>query len=198
MGKTVILSNGHGGVINGKYQTAGKRSPKREHGVLYEGMFNRWVVNGVIEELDRIGIPYYHVSPELTDISLKTRVDRVKKIYNSDKDVYLLDVHANAGGGEGVEGFTTDGETGSDAIAEIFLCNIEEDLKDQKMRFDFSDGDRDKESNFYVLRNTPCSAFLFESGFMDGEKDYKNLWDRNYLQSIVCSLVRSITEIYNS
>ncbi|MBK8079429.1 MAG: hypothetical protein IPK25_03525 [Saprospiraceae bacterium] len=53
MGRTVILDNGHGGVINGIYQTSGKRSPNWNQGILYEGMFNRWVVNRVIEALDR-------------------------------------------------------------------------------------------------------------------------------------------------
>ncbi|MBK8888090.1 MAG: hypothetical protein IPN46_16750 [Saprospiraceae bacterium] len=50
MGRTVILDNGHGGVINGKYQTTGKRSPNWDKGVLFEGMFNRWVVNRIIEK----------------------------------------------------------------------------------------------------------------------------------------------------
>ena len=36
--KTIILDAGHGGMINGKYQTKGKRSPVWEDGsVLYEG-----------------------------------------------------------------------------------------------------------------------------------------------------------------
>lgn len=198
MGKTVVLDNGHGGVINGIYQTAGKRSPNYSRGVLYEGVFNRWVVNRVKEELDRLKIPYYHISPEDRDVSLETRVIRANNIYYKNKDTYILSVHANAGGGVGVEGFTTRGYTGSDPIGEIILSNLENDLVGQRMRFDRSDGDKDKEVNYYILRKPIMSAFLLECGFMDNESDYNNLWDRVYIDTLVKSLVRSIKQIYES
>lgn len=195
MSQIVILDNGHGGVINNKYQTSGKRSPNWSKGVLYEGMFNRWVVNRIIEKLDRLKIPYYHISPELTDVSLKARSDRANKIMRSDKNTYLLSIHANAGGGKGIEGFTTVGVTGSDKIAEKFLSNLEEDV-DTDFRFDLSDGDRDKESNFWMLRKPVGKAFLLECGFMDNQKDYFNLWNEEYLNKLVDSCVRSIKELY--
>lgn len=42
---TIIIDEGHGGLIQGIYQTEGKRSPnfKELGGVLYEGIFNRAV-----------------------------------------------------------------------------------------------------------------------------------------------------------
>lgn len=193
-----ILDNGHGGVINGFYQTAGKRSPKWHLGILYEGMFNRWVVNRLIEKLDRAGIPYYHVSPELADVSLPTRVSRTDKIYNVNRNTYFISFHANGGGGEGVEGFTTDGTTRSDGIAEVFLRNLETDLSDQRMRFDYSDGDRDKEVNYYVLRKTSAPAFLLEAGFMDNRKDYQNLWSEHYISSFVESVFCTIEDLYKN
>lgn len=159
-------------------------------------MFNRWVVNRIIEQLDRKQIPYYHIAPELTDTTLETRKNRANRIYAVDKETYILSIHANAGGGKGIEGFTTEGVTKSDNIAEIFLKNLEIDLVGQNMRFDISDGDKDKESNFYILRKPIAPAFLLECGFMDHETDYNNLWDEEYLQTLVNSLVRSIEAIY--
>ena len=105
-------------VINGIYQTPGKRSPKWEHGVLWEGMFNRWVVNRIIEKLQRIDteFPLYHISPELTDVTLQTRTNRANRIMSKDPNTYILSIHANAGGGIGIEGFTTKGNTKSDAV----------------------------------------------------------------------------------
>ena len=45
-----ILDNGHGGIIDGEYQTPGKRSPKWEDGTqLFEGEFNRAVVKRIIK-----------------------------------------------------------------------------------------------------------------------------------------------------
>lgn len=191
-----ILDAGHGGVINGTYQTAGKRSPDLGKGVLYEGAFNRWVVNRLIEKLDRANIPYYHVSPELLDVSLESRVQRVNTITQSNKNVYLLSIHANAGGGQGIEAFTTVGNTSSDALAEIFLTDLELQLPNQKMRFDKSDGDKDKESDFYVLRKSSCPAILVETGFMDNQVDYNNLWSEDYINKVVEALFKSIKSIY--
>jgi N-acetylmuramoyl-L-alanine amidase len=198
MGRTVILDNGHGGMINNVYQTPGKRSPNWSKGVLYEGMFNRWVVNRVIEQLDRKKIPYYHISPEYTDVTLETRSIRADKIYESNQNVWILSIHANAGGGTGIEGFTTIGRTSSDGIGDVVLRNLESDMIGSSMRFDWSDGDRDKEQDFYILRKPKAPAFLIECGFMDHPIDYNNLWDEVYISALVDSLVKSILEVYNS
>jgi N-acetylmuramoyl-L-alanine amidase len=193
-----ILDNGHAGMIGGKYETPGKRSPNWEKGILYEGMFNRWFVNRLIEKMDREGLKYYHASPELTDVPLSERVERSNRIHKSNKDTFLLSIHANAGGGKGIEGFTSVGETKSDAIGEMILKQIEKDFKNVSvMRFDLSDGDRDKESNFYVLRNTNCHAFLLECGFMDEISDYNKLWNVNYLKNLVDSVFKVVKKLQN-
>ncbi len=192
-----IFDNGHGGKINGIYQTPGKRSPNWENGILYEGAFNRWVVNRLTEKMDRLDLPYYHVSPELTDISLTERVKRANEIYKSDKETYLLSIHANAGGGTGIEAFTSIGKTKSDEIADLFLINIELDMKGiAVMRYDLSDGDRDKEANFQVLKTSNCPAVLVECGFMDNRSDYNKLWSHDYLNKLTESLFRTILELH--
>lgn len=190
-----IIDTGHGKMINGDYQTSGKRSPNWHQGVLYEGMFNNWVGNRVIEELDRKGIPYYHVSPEYTDITLQTRVERANRIYEENPNTYLLSIHANGGGGKGIEGFTHVGLSPSDAIATKFLNNFQS-YGLNKIRTDFSDGDPDKEKNFFVLEKTKGPSFLLECGFMDHPEDYENLWDRNYLCLVVDCIVEVIEDLY--
>lgn len=194
-----ILDNGHGGMIDGVYQTAGKRSPDWEFGVLYEGAFNRWIINSLMERLDYLKIPYYHVSPELTDISLGVRVERANRIVEDNFYTYLFSLHANAGGGTGWEIFTSPGETRSDFLADVFISTIEEsssELSFTKARYDTSDGDKDKEANFYLLRKTHCPAVLFECGFMDNKEDYKRLWDKSFRDSIVDDLVTAIENIF--
>ena len=44
-----------------------------------------------------------------------------------------------------------------------------------KIRGDWSDGDGDWESNFYILKKTSCPAVLTENFFMDNETDCKFL-----------------------
>lgn len=171
---TVLLDNGHGGLINGIYQTPGKRSPVwNDKTILYEGEFNRAIVNGIIEQLTILKIPYVNIAPEYTDVPLEERVKRANK-YSRTKSFYLS-VHSNAGGGSGSEIFTSIGYTKSDSIATIFGNVFKEIFPERKLRTDYLDGDLDKESNFYVIKNTKMPAILTENFFMDNEDECKNL-----------------------
>ena len=58
--------------------------------------------------------------------------------------------------------FTTPGQNNSDKVAESILNNLEKDFPELKGRFDTSDGDKDKEANFQVLRGVNCPAVLIE------------------------------------
>ena len=202
MSKTVILDAGHGGCINGVYQTKGKRSPKWVNGVLYEGSYNRAIVNRIMEILDLRKIPYYNITPELKDISLTKRVVRVNAIYKNNPSVYLLSLHANAGGGTGFEGFTTRGKTRSDDLCEYFLKNIKKYFCDGgsiynfKMRKDYTDNDLDKEVDFKILRETECPAMLLELLFMDNLHDYKFMHDTVFRNDIATKISDTIEYLY--
>ncbi|MCH2193680.1 N-acetylmuramoyl-L-alanine amidase [Kordia sp.] len=170
----VLLDNGHGGLINGTYQTPGKRSPIWSDGSqLFEGEFNRAIVNGIIEELTTLRIPYENLAPEYRDVTLQTRVRRANK-YGS-RNCFYISVHSNAGGGHGSEIFTSVRNTRSDAIATVFGEEFKREFPNRRLRTDFSDGDLDKEKNFYVLKQTRMPAILTENFFMDNEEECKSL-----------------------
>nr|WP_299340120.1 N-acetylmuramoyl-L-alanine amidase [Allomuricauda sp.] len=170
----VILDNGHGGLINGVYQTPGKRSPIWNDGSqLFEGEFNRAIVNLVIDELTRLGINYVNIAPEYRDVSLGTRVNRANNL--DIKDSFYVSVHSNAGGGHGSEFFTSPGSTKSDQIATIFGEEYQKVFPNRALRADFSDGDLDKEQRFFVLTQTRMPSILTENFFMDNEEECKNL-----------------------
>jgi N-acetylmuramoyl-L-alanine amidase len=82
----------------------------------------------------------------------------------------LLSIHANAGGGHGMEVFSSPGITDSDRWATDVLSGMADACPGQPLRVDFSDGDSDKEAKFTVLTRTKGSAILVEVGFMDSEK----------------------------
>lgn len=175
----IILDNGHGGIINGVYQTAGKRSPKWKDGrQLFEGDFNRKVVNSIANLCLVENIFFTILVPELEDISLSERVKRANAIYKEKRDSILISVHANAGGGTGFEMFTSKGETKSDAIAETLINEFGRTIPELRLRKNTSDGDLDKEAQFYILRETHCPAVLIECAFMDRyEPDCRLLLD---------------------
>ena len=200
--KTVILDAGHAGLRNGHYATPGKRSTDMGYGVLYEGAFNRWVMHELMRKLDMLSIPYYVVSDYAKDVSLNTRANRVNAIYKENPNVYLLSIHANAGGGTGIEAFTTRGETESDSLAELLLTTLKGDLQKpvggMKFREDYSDGDADKEADFTVIKRSKCPGILLECGFMDHPEDYKKLWSIHYHEALANSIRKFVEKVYYS
>jgi len=191
----ILLDNGHGGLINGVYQTPGKRSPVWADGSqLYEGEFNRAIVNGIIQELTRLKIPYVNIAPEYRDVTLYTRVKRANA-YARRRSFYLC-VHTNAGGGKGVEIYTSPGKTKSDKIATIFGNEFQKQFPDRKLRTDFSDGDLDKEQHFYVLTKTRMPAILTENFFMDNQDECQNiLMTRQGRQQIIDYHINAILRV---
>ncbi|MFY7671937.1 N-acetylmuramoyl-L-alanine amidase [Tenacibaculum sp. MEBiC06402] len=169
----VLLDNGHGGLINGEYQTNGKRKDWGDDGIIYEGEFNRAIVNGIIEELTKLNISYVNIAPEYRDVTLETRVKRANKYPKN--NCFYLSIHSNAGGGHGSEIFTSPGNTKSDQIATILGNEFIREFPDRKLRTDFSDGDLDKEQHFYVFTKTKMPAILTESFFMDNFEEFNNI-----------------------
>lgn len=171
MNKIIILDNGHGN------NTPGKRSPKWEDGTqLFEYEFNRDIVKRIAAMLAKDKINTIILVPESNDVSLQERCNRANRIYkNSGNNSILISVHGNAGGGTGWECYTTVGNTKSDSIATILYEEAAAEFaKDGwKVRSDMSDGDPDKESQFYILKHTNCPAVLTENFFMDNLKDCK-------------------------
>ncbi len=190
---TILLDNGHGGIIKGIYQTAGKRSPIWPDGTqLFEGEFNRAIVNGVIVELNELGIPCVNIVPALQDISLKDRVARANKYKNS---VYIS-IHSNAGGGSGFEAHTSVGKSVSDIYADFFYKEFSKEFPKDKARTDYSDGDADWESPFYVLKNTNMPAILCEWFFMDNMRECKEyLMTKTGRDRIIKVMVEAIKKI---
>jgi len=192
----VLLDNGHGGLINGKYQTPGKRKDWGNNGIIYEGEFNRAIVNGIIQELTRLKIPYVNIAPEYWDVRLETRVKRANKY--SPHNSFYLSIHSNAGGGHGSEIYTSPGNTKSDAIATIFGKEFIKEFPNRKLRTDYSDGDLDKERRFYVLTKTKMPALLTENFFMDNFEEFKTLLNtKEGRQKIINWHVKAIQKVNN-
>ena len=170
-----IFDNGHGGIIDGVYQTAGKRSPVWPDGTqLFEGEFNRAIVNRLVKLCADAGIECVNLVDTQEDVSLSARTNKANDIYRKRADeggkCIYVSVHANGFNEEQANGwsvYTSKGETKSDKIATILFQNAETEFPDEYMRKDtHSDGDVDKEANFWVLSKTVMPAILSENFFM--------------------------------
>lgn len=170
----IILDAGHGGMKNGKYVTAPAKMYEHPDGTtVYEGVFNRDIVNRIQNSLAGRGVSVFLTCNGPDDISLKDRVAFANGKAKQFDHAVFISVHGNAGKGTGFEVFTSKGETYSDQIADYYMDAMAEEFPDQTARVDITDGDKDKEANFYVLKNTICPAILTESFFMDNLEDAK-------------------------
>ncbi|MGY8805962.1 MAG: N-acetylmuramoyl-L-alanine amidase, partial [bacterium] len=160
-----IFDNGHGGIIDGVYQTAGKRSPLWPDGeILYEGEFNRGIVNRLMKLCTDSGIECINLVDTQEDMPLSERTDKANDIYRQQKDkdgkpCIYVSIHANGFDDESANGwsvYTSEGETKSDIIAKILEGKAAAEFPDEKMR-------GKKESNFWVLRKTVMPAILSEN-----------------------------------
>lgn len=163
----ILIDAGHG------IDTPGKRSPD---GVFREYLWNRQVADLVLARLRDSAIDAELVVTETNDITLRTRAMRVNRVCDrlGASNVLLLSIHANAAGdgkrwmtATGWECHTTPGNTKADWLAECMYDAFSHAFPYKRMRRDMSDGDSDKESNFYILAKTRCPAVLLENFFYD-------------------------------
>jgi N-acetylmuramoyl-L-alanine amidase len=171
-----ILDNGHGGVIDGVYQTSGKRSPVWPDGeVLYEGEFNRAIVNRLMDLCKANNIDVINLVDTAEDVPLSYRTSKANSMAkSSNKPCIYVSIHANGFSDESANGwevFTSPGKTKSDEIATILYEKAKAEFPERKMRSSMGDGDPDKESNFYVLVNTTMPAILSENFFMTNYRE---------------------------
>ena len=194
----ILIDNGHG------RETAGKRSPD---GRLLEWAYNREIARRVTSELQQRGCYSSLLVPEDEDIPLTERCRRANNVCAAlgHKNVCLVSIHVNAAGrgdkwynATGWCCYTSKGQTEGDKLADCLCQAAARILHGHKMRFDYSDGDPDQESNFYILSHTACSACLTESGFMDCRESLEFLLSDEGKAAIVQLHVEGIIAYVNS
>ena len=98
-------------------------------------------------------------------LSLATRAD----LANSRRADAFISIHCNAAVSRAAHGFevwTSRGQTRADALASGISTAWSLEFPFMTIRADWSDGDVDKESGFYVLVNTKMPAVLLEMQFI--------------------------------
>lgn len=199
----ILLDNGHA------KSTPGKRSPKLDNGSqFFEYEFNRDIVRRLAARLDKLGVPYDIVTPEVDeDISLRTRSQRANNLCKKygTENCFFLSIHANAAGkgdrwmtARGFCCYTSKGETASDEYAEIFMREAEKELsKYGRTIRKWSQNKYSWEENFSVLVLTKCPAVLTENLFYDNKDEVKFLLSEEGREAVVQYHVDSILKIEN-
>lgn len=188
----ILIDNGHG--VN----TPGKCSPD---GRIKEWAYTREIAERVVACLRCKGYDAERIVTEDKDISLSERCRRVNKWCDQlgREHVCFVSIHLNAAGSDGKwhnatgwEAYTSKGLSAGDALAGHLYDAAEQTFAGQKIRTDWTDGDRDKEASFTVLTGTKCAAVLTENFFMDGTDDARFLLSEKGKQAIVTAHVHGI------
>lgn len=208
---TWLLDPGHGGIIEGVYQTAGKRSPHFPDGsVLYEGEFNRDIVSRIMKltsgwapgrhkthyrlhAIDTINL----VDTE-EDMPLRVRVKKANDIHREKGNCIYVSVHANAFGNgrdfNRAKGICTFHHYRS-AAGKRLAASLQNWLSGLTSFRDRGVISNDRWANFYVLRKTHMPAVLSENGFMTNFDDASDLMDPDVRQAIANAHFAMIQEI---
>lgn len=191
------LDNGHGSL------QAGKRSPVFDDGVtqFFEYEFNRDIVKRIIAALEKKGVAYYNVVPEVAvDDFLKERVYRANT-KKSPLPKLFVSIHANAAPTSGSSPWASDDIHGIETwhfhrssdgqqLASIFQKHLIEQtgwnnrhIKSRPNR------------QFYVLQKTSMTAVLTENGFYNNKAQALELMKDDVRQTIADAHVAAILEV---
>lgn len=184
----IILGTAHQKSIIGRGSPDGK---------FKEYKYSREVVQVVRDILKNLGYQVF-VDVEEDDLKLSQskelihRCKIVNDLVKQYKNCIYVSIHVNAAAsdgqwhnGTGWEVYTSVGKTKADELATCLYNAAKFNIKDKKMRTDFSDGDADKEAHLYVLKNTNCPAVLTENFFQDNKKDVDYLLSDEGFHAIV-------------
>ena len=183
---------------------SGKRSPVLEDGrQLLEYELNRDIARRVTEKLVDLGIAFsYTVDPtdETVGSSLEDRVEYANN-FATDIPKIFLSIHSNAGpAGQdqwsqagGIETWHSKGSELGESIAWHLHESITKALPEYRNRGLKYSKDRNKE--FYVLRETECPAVLLENLFYNNKTEVQALLSEDVRHRIASAIVFAIREV---
>lgn len=196
---TWLLNPGHGGMINGVYQTPGKRSPLVPPGI-YEGEFNRAVVDIVEVLLRQYNVHVINIAAFIGPYQtwwndLDPHIVAANQLANV-FDCRFIHVEANAARepgwskAHGHKVFHYPGSKLGTPMADVFS----EKLKQYNHTLD-----RGVEGKKYkILKQTSMPAVLLECGFMTNLGEAKRMADSEFRLHTAEAIVAGIMEIQNA
>lgn len=109
----------------------------------------------------------------------------------------FISLHCNSAANQSAEGYevwTSPGNTLGDKLATCIYGQIATEFPDRAGRTDYSDGDPDKESRFYVLVHTDAPACLVEMAFISNDAEAALLADAAWQDQYARAIALGVTD----
>ena len=109
----------------------------------------------------------------------------------------FVSIHCNSAASPNAAGYevwTSPGDTEGDALATCIYAQIAIEFPGRTGRADYSDGDPDKESRFYVLVHTDAPACLVEMAFISNDEEAALLSDSAWQERYARAITRGVTD----
>jgi len=181
MGKVIVIDPGHGG------QDPGATGPAR----VQEKTVALATSIKLFKILSAAGAKIRLTRTDDSDVSLARRVE----ISNEAGASVYISIHANAytsPAAKGMEVWTAVGQTSADPIAHSVATALKNTFPNLVFRADMSDGDYDKEANFYVLYWTLAPAILIELAFISNPAEEALLVDPAFQDTAAWAIAEGI------
>lgn len=182
----IAIDDGHGA------NTPGKRSPERLGPVLRENKFNSAVADYLKAELLRHGWQVVMTAAGDGDVSITQRYNAAAHA----KAQILVSIHANAGGGTGIECLYQEGSESGHRLARLVQEEVvaSSHLRDRglKTKYTSADGSLQDVGILKGASRHNIAACLIECGFMDNPTDLKLLRSSEYRQACARAIFRAI------
>lgn len=111
----------------------------------------------------------------------------------------FISLHCNSAANPSAEGYevwTSPGDTPGDVLATCIYKQIAVEFPERVGRADYSDGDPDKESRFYVLVHTDAPACLVEKAFISNAEEAVLLADAEWQSRYGRAIARGVTDYF--
>lgn len=125
-------------------------------------------------------------------------VKRVQMANNFKADAFIS-LHCNAATNSDAKGFeiyTTPGQNNSDKLATKIFSRVKSTFPNLTYRTDLSDGDPDKEANFYVIKHANCPATLIEMAFISNPEEEKMLNNPDFQDKMAFAIAQGIGDYF--
>ena len=191
MSKLACLDFGHGGYDSGAVGENGT----------YEKNINMSVGFKIAYYLKSAGINVcYTRDSDKVSWPSNLSQDLVKRmqIANSYNPDVFISIHCNSfsANSKGFEIFTTPGQNNSDILATKIHSRVKFAFPDLVYRQDISDGDVDKEANFYVIKNSIVPASLIEMLFISNPDEEKMLNNLEFQDKMAFAIAQGIGDYF--